>query len=261
MEPGQPEASLGQADAVLPCPVAGQSLVFCMPGHASAVCAGLIVCRPAGPVSGRDVSVGSFPRPTCPLKMGARFKSRGFGSKKTGDFCFRRRIPTALRLRTGVPSDVPISGRDQRFPGARGSRGTARPKKPSRKSTSHLLVAGVSVRPVHGVLPERRRRRPGGFDRGRDAAATSAVVLGGRGHTPDAGPKSATGRCVENLVSRPVTDPSMAHGDSEPGGAALFLAGTAMSPAGAGGSGSRFVQSMGEDRLGLRPPSVPPTTP
>ena len=113
-----------------------------------------------------------------------------------------------------------------------------------------IIERCVSVRPVHGVLPGRRRRRVGGCERDKKAAATSVVVLGGRGHTPDAGPKSATGRCVEDLVSRPGTDPSVAHGDDEPGGVALFPASTAMSPAGAGagGSGSGFVPSMGEDR-------------
>jgi len=133
MEPGQPEASLGQADAVIPNPVAGQSPVSCMPGHASAVYASLIVCHPAGPVSGCDVSVGSFPRPRCPLKMGARFKSRGFGSKKTGDLCSRRRIPTAPGLGTDVPSAVGFSTR------SRPESGRFRPGRPKRRVSEALL--------------------------------------------------------------------------------------------------------------------------
>ena len=51
----------------------------------------------------------------------------------------------------------------------------------------------------------------------------------------------------------------MGHGDNEPGDVALFLAGTAMGPAGAGagGSGSGFVEAMAEDRLGMcRGPAV-----
>ncbi len=51
----------------------------------------------------------------------------------------------------------------------------------------------------------------------------------------------------------------MARGDNEPGGVTLFLAGTAMGPTstGAGGSGSGFVQSMSENRLGMgRGPAV-----
>ena len=76
---------------------------------------------------------------------------------------------------------------------------------------------------------------------------------------PDAGTESVTGRFGENLISRPVTDPSTGRGDNEPPGVALFLAGSTMGSAGAsaGGSGSGFVQAMGEDRLGMcRGPAV-----
>ncbi len=55
-------------------------------------------------------------------------------------------------------------------------------------------------------------------ERGGDASH----VFGGRGHVPGAGTESVTGRCGENLISRPVTDPSKGRGDSEPVGVALL---------------------------------------
>ncbi len=74
------------------------------------------------------------------------------------------------------------------------------------------------------------------------------------GHTPDAGAESVTGRCDENLISRPVTDPAVDRGENEPAGAALFLASTAMGSTGTGADrlGTRFFQAMGKDRVGMR---------
>ena len=99
----------------------------------------------------------------------------------------------------------------------------------------------------------------GGGDVGQEAGARTGrrqwpCVSRGRGHTPDAGTESVTGRCGENLISRPVTDPATGRGDNEPGGMALFLAGSAMGSAGTGADrfGTRFFQAMGEDRFGVR---------
>ena len=58
---------------------------------------------------------------------------------------------------------------------------------------------------------------PGGGGVGRGAAMV-AVCLAGGGIVPDAGTESVAGRCGENLISRPVTDPSMGRGDNEPSG-------------------------------------------
>ncbi len=79
-------------------------------------------------------------------------------------------------------------------------------------------------------------------------------AFGGRGHVPGDGTESLTGRCGENLISRPMADPSMDRGDSESAGVVLFLAGAAMGSAGTGADrfGTRFLQAMGEDRVGMR---------
>ena len=77
--------------------------------------------------------------------------------------------------------------------------------------------------------------------------------MAGEGYLPDAGLESVTGRCSENLISRPVTDAAMDHADDEPPRVALFLAGAAMGGAGWGTDcfGARFFQAMSEDRLGM----------
>ena len=51
-----------------------------------------------------------------------------------------------------------------------------------------------------------------------------------------------------------LTDPATGRGDNEPGGMALFLAGSAMGSAGTGADrfGTRFFQAMREDRFGMR---------
>jgi len=155
---------------------------------------------------------------------------------------------TEVKPMGGPQRIVPYSVRDRQATRETPRPGAAGPKFSSHQSRCHNAAADVSVRPVHGVLPG-QRRRPGGSDLGQNAAAMAAVVLGGRGNPPDAGPESATGRSA-----RPVADRSTADGDNEPEGMALFLAGTPMGPTltGAGGFGSGLFEPMGEDRFGMR---------